>query len=165
MNLTDIIEGKIQTSKAEEESNTVYLYLRASDPQQESRGLTVPAQREESRAYAEANGITIVGEFVEVQSSFQEKSRPIFMEMVDKVLFDTLITGVLVHEHSRFFRHPYEGPHFKNLFRKPNASVPRRGRWPPGPGLPRNSVLRRISLQLRLLLYLQLIQFLPFRLS
>ena len=119
MNLTDIIQGKSEPSKTEKALKAVYLYLRASDPQQESRGLTVPAQREESLAYANANGITIVSEFVEVQSSFrEEKNRPIFMNMVDKVLFDPMISGVLVHEHSRFFRHPYEGPHFKNLFRK-----------------------------------------------
>ena len=119
MKLRDIIEGKEQSTQVDRRTKRVFLYLRASDPQQESRGLTVPAQREESRAYAKANGITIAGEYVEVQSSFrEEKDRPIFMEMVDKVLFDPMISGVLVHEHSRFFRHPYEGPHFKHLFRK-----------------------------------------------
>ena len=80
-------------------------WARVSTDMQEEKGLSMPEQLREIRAYAERNGIEIVAEFSEAASAFQKKSRRVeFERMLEMAKSSRDISAILVHDFSRFSR-------------------------------------------------------------
>ena len=115
MRLADIVRGDAAEPSAEDQSiRQVLAYARVSTDDQERAGLSIPAQLRDMRKYEQANGIAIVETYQEAESAFSDESRrPEFWRMVERAKSDPKITGILVHDHSRFFRDPYAGPQVK----------------------------------------------------
>ncbi len=115
MRLADIVQGEAVELSAEDQSVRQFLaYARVSTDDQERAGLSIPAQLREMQQYAQAKSIVLVGIYQEAESAFSDESRrPEFWRMVERAKSDPKITGILVHDHSRFFRDPYAGPQVK----------------------------------------------------
>jgi DNA invertase Pin-like site-specific DNA recombinase len=115
MRLADILHGEAVELSAEGQSIRQFLaYARVSTDDQERAGLSIPAQLREMHECAQARGIAIVETFQEAESAFSEESRrPEFWRMIERAKRDPQITGILVHDHSRFYRDPYAGPQVK----------------------------------------------------
>lgn len=80
-------------------------WARVSTSMQEDRGLSIPEQLREIRAYAERHGIQIVAEFHEAASAFQrDEKRLEFHRMLAQAKSDPSISLILVHDLSRFSR-------------------------------------------------------------
>jgi hypothetical protein len=89
-------------------------YARVSTDDQERAGLSIPAQVRAMQQYGKAKGIVVAGVYQEADSAFSDESkRPEFWRMVERAKGDPQITGILVHDFSRFFRDPYAGPMVK----------------------------------------------------
>ncbi|WP_284178083.1 recombinase family protein [Rhabdaerophilum sp. SD176] len=81
------------------------LYLRVSTQRQAEHDASIPSQRDACRQYCEAQGWTIVSEYVDAGHSATTDDRPEFQAMVSAAKssehpFDI----ILVHSFSRFFR-------------------------------------------------------------
>jgi hypothetical protein len=64
--------------------------------------------------YARSKGIVIAEVYQEAESAFSDESRrPEFWRMIERAKRDPQISGILVHDFSRFFRDPYAGPMVK----------------------------------------------------
>ncbi len=115
MRLTDILQGTATMSQEVAPAIRHFLaYARVSTDDQERAGLSIPAQMREMQEYAKAKGIAIVEVYQEAESAFSDESRrPVFWRMVERAKGDPKISGILVHDHSRFFRDPYAGPQVK----------------------------------------------------
>ena len=115
MRLIDIVQGDTAEIPAEAIGLRQFLaYARVSTDDQERAGLSIPAQIREMQEYAHAKGIAIVEMYQEAESAFSDESRrPNFWRMVERAKADQKISGILVHDHSRFFRDPYAGPQVK----------------------------------------------------
>jgi len=113
--LTDILSGGAQPPAEYPQSmRQVLAYARVSTDNQERAGLSIPAQIREMLNYAKTKGISIVETYEEAESAFSDESRrPEFWRMVARAKSDPEITGILVHDFSRFFRDPYAGPMVK----------------------------------------------------
>jgi len=86
-------------------------YVRVSTDMQEDRGLSIPAQQKAVEAYAADHGIAILQTYVEAASSYQDESkRAEFQRMFERAKSDPQVGVVLVHESSRFCRHPWRTP-------------------------------------------------------
>jgi len=80
-------------------------WARVSTDMQEERGLSIPEQFREIRAYAEKQGIEIVAEFSEAASAYQNGSkRAEFHRMLAAAKADPEVNVILVHDFSRFSR-------------------------------------------------------------
>ncbi|RJX17690.1 MAG: recombinase family protein [Desulforudis sp.] len=81
-------------------------YGRVSDPRQADKGISVPAQLQANRHYAESNNIIIVAEDAdEGKSAFRDDiKRPRFERLLHIAKTDPRITLFLVHDSSRFCR-------------------------------------------------------------
>ena len=94
-----------QSSTTTNGRGRVALYLRVSTGRQADSDLSIPDQRRQLEAYAQAKGWAVDMEFVEPGNTATDDKRPAFQAMIDAGLtkpptFDT----ILVHSFSRFFR-------------------------------------------------------------
>ena len=115
MRLADILDGSVSSDCHEVAGVRRFLaYARVSTDDQERAGLSIPAQVREMQQYAGAKGIVVGEVYQEAESAFSDESRrPEFWRMVERAKRDPQITGILVHDFSRFFRDPYAGPMVK----------------------------------------------------
>ena len=115
MRLADILRGEAVELPAEDQGVRYFLaYARVSTDDQKRAGLSIPAQLREMHECAQARGIVLVETFQEAESAFSDESRrPEFWRMIERAKSDPQITGILVHDHSRFYRDPYAGPQVK----------------------------------------------------
>jgi hypothetical protein len=80
-------------------------WARVSTDEQKRKGLSIPQQLREIRAFAERRGVQIVAEFSEASSAFRPQSRrPRFHRMLTTVANDPTLKVILVHDYSRFSR-------------------------------------------------------------
>lgn len=82
--LLDMLFGADQREVVgEDRPLRAYVWARTSTDMQERRGLSIPEQLREIRAYAERHGIEIIEEFTEAASASQRKAhRDEFQEVV-----------------------------------------------------------------------------------
>lgn len=115
MRLADILDGSAGLEAVREPSVRYFLgYARVSTDMQERAGLSIPAQVREMHEYGEAHDIVLVDLYQEAESAFCDESRrPEFWKMVERAKREPSITGILVHDSSRFFRDPHTGPMVK----------------------------------------------------
>lgn len=98
------------------------IYARFSSDRQ--REESIEGQLRECREYAEANGITIVGEYIDraLSASKETEKRLDFLRMIkdsSKHLFDL----VLVWKLDRFARNRYDSAHYKAILKKNGVKV------------------------------------------
>ena len=107
----------IQTVKA-------IAWARVSTDMQEERGLSMPEQLREIRAYAERNGIEIVAEYHEAASAFQKDSkRAEFHKMLAAARADREVDMILIHDFSRFSRDSVNGKQLVRELRSQGITV------------------------------------------
>jgi len=96
------------------------IYARySSDGQREE---SIEGQLRECKEYAEKNGMTIIGTYVDRALSAKTDNRPEFQKMIkdsNKYLFDVVIVWKL----DRFARNRYDSAHYKSLLRKNKVKV------------------------------------------
>lgn len=96
------------------------IYARySSDSQREE---SIDGQIRECTEYAERNGITILGSYVDRALSARTDDRPDFQRMIadsEKRLFDV----VLVWKLDRFSRNRYDSAHYKHILKKNGVRV------------------------------------------
>jgi DNA invertase Pin-like site-specific DNA recombinase len=96
------------------------IYARySSDSQREE---SIEGQLRECQAFAEKNGITILGSYIDRALSAKSDNRPQFQKMIkdsEKNLFDVIIVWKL----DRFARNRYDSAHYKALLRKQGVQV------------------------------------------
>ena len=96
------------------------IYARySSDNQREE---SIEGQLRECKDYAERNGITILGTYIDRALSAKTDNRPEFQKMIKdsaKGLFDV----VLVWKLDRFARNRYDSARYKNLLKKNGVKV------------------------------------------
>jgi site-specific DNA recombinase len=85
------------------------LYLRVSTGRQAEGDVSLPSQRDLTRRYCEAQGWSVVEEFVEPGASATDDRRPVFQRMLERATtaernFDV----ICVHAFSRFYRNGAE---------------------------------------------------------
>jgi site-specific DNA recombinase len=79
------------------------MYARVSSREQEKEGFSIPAQLEVLRAYAAANGFTILREFIDIETA-KAVGRPGFGEMIDFLRAHTTCRTMLVEKTDRLYR-------------------------------------------------------------
>ena len=85
------------------------LYLRVSTGRQAAGDVSIPSQRELTRAFCEQQGWVIVDEFVEPGASATDDRRPVFQRMLDEAVSgERRFDVICVHSFSRFFRNGAE---------------------------------------------------------
>jgi len=96
------------------------IYARySSDGQREE---SIEGQLRECKEYAEKNGITILGTYIDRALSAKTDNRPEFQRMIKdsaKHLFDIVIVWKL----DRFARNKYDSAHYKSVLRKNKVKV------------------------------------------
>jgi len=96
------------------------IYARySSDGQREE---SIEGQLRECKEYAEKNGITILGTYIDRALSAKTDNRPEFQRMIKdsgKYLFDIIIVWKL----DRFARNRYDSAHYKAILRKNRVKV------------------------------------------
>ena len=96
------------------------IYARySSDSQREE---SVEGQIRECTEYANYNGITIIGTYIDRALSAKTDNRPEFQRMIKdstKRIFDVIIVWKL----DRFARNRYDSAHYKNILRKNDVKV------------------------------------------
>lgn len=115
MKLSEILSGTVDSSTEKHAGADVFLaYARVSTPDQLAKDVSVPSQIKGMQEFAKEKGILIADVYEEADSAFViESRRPVFTRMVKRAVDDPGINGILVHEYSRFYRHPYDGPRLK----------------------------------------------------
>ena len=100
----DSCRGRAAEKPWPRESRAV-AWARVSTEEQADKGLSIPEQLREIRAYASQRGIQIVQEFHEAASAFQHDGRRVqFHRMLAAVNSDPTVGLILVHDYSRFSR-------------------------------------------------------------
>ena len=85
------------------------LYLRVSTGRQAEGEVSLPSQRDLTRRYCEAQGWTVVEEFVEPGASATDHRRPVFQRMLEQATSaDRTFDVICVHAFSRFYRNGAE---------------------------------------------------------
>jgi site-specific DNA recombinase len=85
------------------------LYLRVSTGRQAAGEVSLPSQRDLTRRYCEAQGWTVVEEFVEPGASATDDRRPVFQRMLEEAASPARRFDVIcVHAFSRFYRNGAE---------------------------------------------------------
>ena len=99
---------------------TAVIYARySSDSQREA---SIEGQLRDCKDYAERNGITIVGTYIDRAYSAKTDDRPEFQRMVQdsaKKIFD----AVLVWKLDRFARDRYDAAHYKHILQKNHVKL------------------------------------------
>ncbi len=96
------------------------IYARYSSENQ--REESIDRQLRECTAYAERNGITVLGSYIDRALSAKTDNRPDFQRMVadsSKNMFDVIIVWKL----DRFARNRYDSAYYKHLLKKNNVKV------------------------------------------
>ena len=96
------------------------IYARFSSDRQ--REESIEGQLRECKEYAERNGITVLGSYVDRALSAKTDNRPDFQRMIKdsaKGLFDV----VLVWKLDRFARNRYDSAHYKSILKKNGVKV------------------------------------------
>lgn len=99
--------------------NAVIYARYSSDNQREE---SIEGQLRECKAFAERNGMTIVGEYIDRAKSATTANRPEFQHMVaesSKHAFEIII----VWKFDRFARNRYDSAHYKSILRKNGVKV------------------------------------------
>ena len=99
--------------------NAVIYARYSSDNQREE---SIEGQLRECREYAEHNGMTIVGSYIDRALSAKTADRPEFQRMIKdsaKGLFEI----VLVWKLDRFSRDRYDSAHYKHILKKNGVKV------------------------------------------
>jgi site-specific DNA recombinase len=78
-------------------------YARVSSKDQEREGFSIPSQRKLLRAYADAHGLTIVQEFVDIETA-KQTGRKGFAEMLAYLRSDPSCRTILVEKTDRLYR-------------------------------------------------------------
>ena len=125
MQLSQILNGTADVQEGIAQKPRRFLaYARVSTDDQERAGLSIPAQVSEMKLYAEKQKIVIADTYSEADSAFSSESRrPEFWKMVERAKQDPEISGILVHDFSRFFRDPYLGPRVKGDLKEHGVRV------------------------------------------
>ena len=85
------------------------LYLRVSTGRQAEGEVSLPSQRDLTRRYCEAQGWTVVEEFVEPGASATDDRRPVFQRMLEQATSaERSFDVICVHAFSRFYRNGAE---------------------------------------------------------
>jgi site-specific DNA recombinase len=85
------------------------LYLRVSTGRQAEGEVSLPSQRDLTRRYCEAQGWTVVDEFLEPGASATDDRRPVFQRMLEQATSSERSFDVIcVHAFSRFYRNGAE---------------------------------------------------------
>lgn len=85
------------------------VYLRVSTGRQAAGDVSIPSQRELTRAFCEGQGWIVVDEFVEPGASATDDRRPVFQRMLDEAQSaERRFDVICVHSFSRFFRNGAE---------------------------------------------------------
>ena len=85
------------------------LYLRVSTGRQAEGEVSLPSQRGLTQRYCEAQGWTVVEEFVEPGASATDDRRPVFQRMLEQATSSVRTFDVIcVHAFSRFYRNGAE---------------------------------------------------------
>jgi hypothetical protein len=96
------------------------IYARySSDSQREE---SIEGQLRECKAFAEKNGFTVLGSYIDRALSAKSDNRPEFQCMIkdsEKSLFDVIIVWKL----DRFARNRYDSAHYKSILRKHGVQV------------------------------------------
>lgn len=99
---------------------TGVIYARySSDNQREE---SIEGQLRECKAFAEKNGIQIVGTCIDRALSAKTDNRPDFQRMI-KDSGNGLLDTVIVWRLDRFARNRYDSAHYKSILRKNGAKV------------------------------------------
>ena len=96
------------------------IYARFSSDRQ--REESIEGQLRECKEYAQRNGITILGSYIDRALSAKTDNRPEFQRMIKesaKGLFDV----VLVWKLDRFARNRYDSAHYKAILKKNGVKV------------------------------------------
>ena len=109
--LSDILSGTQNRTAASPGECVALAYCRVSTDMQSDRGLSIPAQRKAIEEYAAQQRIPVLETFEEAASSFQDESKRVeFLRMIERAKSDPQVSAILVHESSRFCRHPWQTP-------------------------------------------------------
>ena len=96
------------------------IYARySSDNQREE---SIEGQLRECMDFAEKNGITVIGNYIDRALSAKTDNRPEFQKMIKdsyRKVFDT----VIVWKVDRFARNRYDSAHYKNILKKNGVKV------------------------------------------
>lgn len=96
------------------------IYARYSDSRQ--REESIEGQLKVCYAYAEREGYTILGEYIDRAVSAKTDDRPQFQRMIhdsSKKIFQ----GIIVYQLDRFARNRFDSAHYKNILKKNGVSV------------------------------------------
>jgi site-specific DNA recombinase len=89
--------------KIENKMNLAILYARVSSKEQEKEGYSIPAQLRLLKEYAQKNGLTIVKEFIDVETA-KQAGRVNFCEMVRFLEKNPTVKIILVEKTDRLYR-------------------------------------------------------------
>jgi site-specific DNA recombinase len=91
------------------QSKRAALYLRVSTGRQATGDVSIPSQRDLTRRYCEAQGWTVIDEFVEPGASATDDRRPVFQRMLEEASSpERRFDVICVHSFSRFYRNGAE---------------------------------------------------------
>jgi site-specific DNA recombinase len=93
-------------------------YARVSTQEQAERELSLPAQRQAMREYAERQGWTVVEEFVERGVSARTADRPRLHELLDRCKQQPRVDVVLVHKIDRLARNVHDHAILRAYFKQ-----------------------------------------------
>ena len=103
----------VETRRLKKMKAVIYARYSSDNQREES----IEGQLRECKDYAERNGITILGTYIDRALSAKTDNRPEFQKMIKdsaKGLFDV----VLVWKLDRFARNRYDSARYKNLLKK-----------------------------------------------
>jgi len=102
----------------------VVLYPRVSDPKQAKKGLSMPEQIREMKAYCWERGHNILKVYEGEVASARDDRRPIFREMIEELLSGTIkAKGIVVFSRSRFFRDFVKAHYYEERLKKRGIQV------------------------------------------
>ena len=88
-----------------EPGGNVCLYLRVSTGRQAESDLSIPDQRNQLRAWVQARGSRLAGEYADLGETATDDNRPEFQRMIERACDDDHpYDTILVHSYSRFMR-------------------------------------------------------------
>ena len=96
------------------------IYARYSTDNQ--REESIEGQLRECREYADKNGITIIGEYIDRALSAKTDNRPNFQKMI-RDSYRKVFDIVLVWKIDRFARNRYDSAHYKHILKKNGVKV------------------------------------------
>lgn len=116
--------GRAKTKEAPPPTQTAWLYLRVSTKEQAERDTSLPNQRRALLDYAERNGIEVLEEFEEPGASAKDDNRPVFRQMMGRLLTaEAKVDVVLCWMTSRFMRNSLKAKLYKEKLRKRGIRV------------------------------------------